>query len=74
MATMTIKGQVTVPKRVRDALGLKPGSEVEFVYRGGREALVRKVGKKPRSRFAKLRGSLGRARTTDEIMALLRGD
>ena len=34
-ATMTSKGQITVPKDVRDALGLKPGSKVVFVDVGG---------------------------------------
>jgi AbrB family looped-hinge helix DNA binding protein len=29
--TLTVKGQVTIPKRVRDALGLKPGDGVDFV-------------------------------------------
>ena len=30
MATVTSKGQVTLPRRVRDALGLEPGAQVEF--------------------------------------------
>ena len=30
MPRMTSKGQVTIPKRIRDYLGLKPGSQVEF--------------------------------------------
>ncbi len=30
-STMTVKGQVTVPKEFRDAFDLKPGGEVEFV-------------------------------------------
>lgn len=28
---LTVKGQVTIPKRVRDALGLKPGDGVDFM-------------------------------------------
>jgi antitoxin PrlF len=31
MATMTSKGQITVPKEVREALGLKAGTRVSFV-------------------------------------------
>jgi antitoxin PrlF len=74
MTTMTSKGQVTVPKRLREALGLKPGSEVVFEYQGNGRATIRRVGKAPKSRFAKLRGSLKSDLTTDEIMAMLRGD
>ncbi|MCG6114638.1 MAG: AbrB/MazE/SpoVT family DNA-binding domain-containing protein [Mesorhizobium sp.] len=28
---VTSKGQVTIPKHIRDRLGIEPGSEVEFV-------------------------------------------
>ena len=34
MPKITSKGQVTIPKRIRDYLGLKPGSEVDFGYGG----------------------------------------
>jgi AbrB family looped-hinge helix DNA binding protein len=30
-ATLTAKGQVTVPKAIRDALGLEPGDRIEFL-------------------------------------------
>jgi len=30
-ATLTSKGQVTIPKRIRDKLGLEAGTEVEFI-------------------------------------------
>ncbi len=38
-ATMTSKGQLTVPKEIRDRLGLEPGDKVEFV-RGDDSAVV----------------------------------
>ena len=33
--SVTSKGQVTIPKRVRQALGITPGSKVEFNVDGG---------------------------------------
>jgi AbrB family looped-hinge helix DNA binding protein len=38
-ATVTSKGQVTIPKRVRDQLGLRAGSKVEFVLVKGHAVL-----------------------------------
>jgi antitoxin PrlF len=38
-ARLTSQGQITVPKAVRDALGARPGDEIEFVPRDG-ELLV----------------------------------
>lgn len=44
-ATMTSKGQVTIPKAVRDDLQLVPGSTVMFVrLPGGRYELVPRTG------------------------------
>jgi antitoxin PrlF len=40
-ARVTSKGQVTVPKPVRDALGIKEGDEVVFRVQGGRAVLSR---------------------------------
>ena len=40
-ARMTSKGQVTVPKAVRDALGIKEGDEVVFRVEGNRAVLAR---------------------------------
>ncbi len=33
-ATMTVKGQVTIPREVRDALGLEPGAQLDFEVEG----------------------------------------
>ena len=40
-AKVTSKGQVTVPKAVRDALGIKEGDEVVFRVEGKRAVLAR---------------------------------
>ena len=73
--TVTRKGQVTIPKRVRDLMGIKPGSKVDFEYGPNGNIVLVKQGKKaPPSRFAKLRGSAGEGMTTDEVMALTRGE
>jgi antitoxin PrlF len=74
--TVTSKGQVTVPKPVRDRLGIKPGSKVDFEVAEDGRAFLRKVGKrtvKP-SRFERMRGTATSGLTTDAIMALSRGE
>ena len=45
-ATMTTKGQITIPKVVRDKLRLTAGDKVEFVLSDKMEALIRPVSKK----------------------------
>jgi AbrB family looped-hinge helix DNA binding protein len=73
--TVTAKGQVTIPKPVRDLLGIAPGSKVDFHRAAdGSVVLVRADRKRPLSRFAKMRGHAGKGLTTDEIMALTRGE
>lgn len=74
--TMTSKGQVTVPKTVREYLGLKTGSAVTFERIPSGEIVLRPAkakGKVPGSVFAKLRGRATVRMKTEEIMALTRG-
>jgi antitoxin PrlF len=74
-ATVTSKGQVTIPKPVRDLLGIKPGNTVDFQRApDGRVVLVKVGGKQRPSRFARLRGHAGKGLSTDAIMALTRGE
>lgn len=74
MSRVTAKGQVTIPKRLRDHLGLKPGSEIAFELAPDGRVLLMARGGGPQSSFARLRGSARLAMTTDEIMALSRGE
>lgn len=74
-AKVTSKGQITIPKAVREQLGIGPGSMVDFERIEDGRIVLAKVGKKARpSRFARLRGSAGKGMSTDEIMALTRGE
>lgn len=73
--TVTSKGQVTIPKPVRDRLGIVPGSRVEFRLATDGSIVIEKVdGTREPGRFAKLVGIAGPGLSTDEIMAITRGD
>jgi antitoxin PrlF len=74
---VTSKGQVTIPKKVREYLGIRPGNAVSFeLTADGRVVLVKAAGPGARaaSPFARIRGSATAKLSTDEIMALTRGD
>jgi AbrB family looped-hinge helix DNA binding protein len=73
---VTEKGQVTIPKELRDALGIGAGTEVEFERR--RDAIVvrksRTANKRGSRLTERLRGRGDVPMTTDEIMALTRAE
>lgn len=77
---LTSKCQVTIPKAVREALGVGPGSRVEFdVDEHSRIILRRAEGPAPAQgegadRFRRVRGRATVKWRTDDLMALLRGD
>jgi len=73
--TMTSKGQVTIPKRVREALRLAPGDRVDFAVNRAGQVVVQKAAEKSsgrRDRFDSARGKAQIKWRTDELMALLR--
>ena len=74
MPRVTSKGQVTIPKRIRDHLGLKQGSEIEFVVVGDGQIGLRAKTKPAKGRFDALVGTLDLGMTTDEFMRMIRGD
>jgi AbrB family looped-hinge helix DNA binding protein len=75
--TLTVKGQVTIPKHVRDAIGIKPGDKVEIRATASGAALIEKVGARDDYKarlYALAKKRIIRGITTDELMELTRGD
>jgi len=76
---ITTKGQVTIPQEIRNRLGLLPHTKVEFELAGDC-ARIRKAkpapGENARGRLAVevLRGTADTHMSTDQIMALTRGE
>ena len=74
--TPTSKGQVTIPKKIRDALGMTPGCSVDFAVNAQGDVVLHKVGaraSRKRDRFDAARGKADVKWRTDDLMALLRG-
>ena len=85
--TLTIKGQVTIPKQIRDALDLKPGCKLNFAVNDAGEVLLQKaeLGNKTsknkramssvkKDRFEQVRGKADIQWRTQDLMNLLRGE
>ena len=73
---ITSKGQVTIPIEVRKKMGFFPDSEVEFVVQGNMVILQKATGSKGRGQkiIERMRGQATIRMSTDEIMALTRGE
>ncbi|MFT3800187.1 MAG: AbrB/MazE/SpoVT family DNA-binding domain-containing protein [Burkholderiaceae bacterium] len=81
---VTDKGQVTIPKAIRDAVGVMPGSQVQFTVEGGRIIITPMATSVREDRRRRLREAAARVRASqspefqqlgaDDIMAFLRGD
>jgi len=72
---ITSKGQVTIPIEVREQLGLLPGMSVDFVVEGNAVRIVPADGMSRGQRIVEhLRAHAVTGMTTDEIMALTRGE
>ena len=73
---VTDKGQVTIPVAIRKRAGLLPNTDVEFVISGGKVILKKTAGRSRRGRrlVSAMRGRATKKMSTDQIMALTRGD
>lgn len=67
LATLTTKGQVTIPKDIRDSLKLHTGDKIEIIVTENREAVIRPVSKKVDDIFCKLHRPGQKAASLDEI-------
>jgi len=74
MATsrMTAKGQITIPKELRERLGLRPGDEVEFVQQEGGLLVQKRMTVSP---FTRYRGYLHhlKGQDSDTLLKTMRG-
>lgn len=66
-ATITTKGQITIPKKVRDDLHLNSGDVIEIVITKDGEAIMRPVTKKVSEVFSKLRDNVKRTVSVEEM-------
>jgi len=67
LATLTTKGQVTIPKKIRESLRLHTGDKIEIIVTEKREAIIRPISKKVDDIFCKLHKS-GRKAVSLEAM------
>jgi AbrB family looped-hinge helix DNA binding protein len=70
LSTVSEKGQITVPKRLRERLGIHPGDRLELVEDAGRLVATRVV---PGDPVAAVYGILNLDVSTDETIRELRG-
>ncbi|MFP6663654.1 MAG: AbrB/MazE/SpoVT family DNA-binding domain-containing protein [Deltaproteobacteria bacterium] len=64
------KGQVTIPKKIRDRLGIRPGQRLEFEARDGCLIARKAEDKDP---VDALLGAFPSVQTTDEFLDQARG-
>ena len=67
VATLTTKGQVTIPKKIRDSLKLRTGDKIEIIVTEKKEAIIRPISKKVEDIFCKLHKQGRRAASLEEI-------
>jgi antitoxin PrlF len=73
---MTVKGQVIIPRKVREALRLAPGDGVDFDVNAHGEVVIRKAGARHFAKLDRFEAARGKAQVkwrTDDLMAMLRG-
>ena len=70
-ATLTSKGQLTIPKAVRDSLHLQAGDRVAFVVHGDSEATLKPVTKSVDEVFGRLHNPGQPRRSVEDMKAVV---
>jgi AbrB family looped-hinge helix DNA binding protein len=74
---ITSKGQVTIPLAIRRKIGLLPNTEVDFIVKGNTVQIVKSADpdkSRGKKLVARMRGKATVKMSTDQIMALTRGE
>ncbi|HEX3392269.1 MAG TPA: AbrB/MazE/SpoVT family DNA-binding domain-containing protein [Solirubrobacteraceae bacterium] len=71
-STISEKGQVTVPKPLRDRLGIRPGDRLDFTEEQGRIVVSKATGRQ--DPIGAVYGILDLGESTDEVLGGLRGE
>lgn len=69
-ATIAERGQVTIPKPLREKLGIRAGTKMDFYEQNGKLVAVKIHSADP---VAKVYGCLGTGIETDKVVGELRG-
>ncbi len=69
---VTTKGQVTIPRNIREKLGIIPETDIDFLEDKGRFYIVKTTKPQITHKFKKLRGIATAKMTTDQILNLTR--
>ena len=73
MSRLTSKGQVTLPKELRDELGLKPGAEVTFKKMGDHYVILKGDNDSYLKDWTGKLGPLPDGQTVDDLINDIRG-
>jgi antitoxin PrlF len=70
---VTSKGQITIPKEVRERLGLRPGDELEFIQENSSFRVRKRLRESPFDRYVGYLREL-EGRQPDELIEEMRGE
>ena len=69
---VTSKGQVTIPRSIREILGITPETDIDFLEDNGKFYITKTAKPSFQGKIKKLRGIATAGMSTDEIMSLTR--